>query len=75
MINIHVYVTLSPDGVYSNPLYIGWTICIGQRKINLVFMATVLKTLGRVGSGVFKNQNLKYKDPNEKNTVFSLKKV
>jgi len=42
---------------------------LGPHKINLVFRAAVLKTLGRVGSvGVFfgKNLNLNYKDPNEK---------
>ena len=42
---------------------------LGQR--NLVFRATVLKTLGRVGSAFFKNWNLNYKDPNEKKKVFS----
>jgi len=34
----------------------------------------VLKTLGRVGSVFFKNWNLNYKDPNEKNGIFVKKK-
>ena len=38
---------------------------------NMVFRATVLKTLGSVGSFFFKNWNLSYKDPNEIKTVFS----
>jgi len=38
-------------------------------------MATVLKTLGRVGSVFFKNWNLNYKDPNEKKGIFVKKSL
>ena len=37
---------------------------------NLVFRATVLKTLGRDSCGFFKNWNLNYKDPNGKKQRF-----
>jgi len=45
------------------------------KKKNLVFRATVLKTLGRVGSVFFKNWNLNYKDPNKKNNNFVKKSL
>jgi len=48
-------------------------------KINLVFRATVLKTLVRVGSVFFgfflRIEKLNYKDPNEKSGIFVKKKV
>ena len=44
-------------------------------KKNLVFRATVLKTLGRVGSFFFLNWNLNYKYPNEKNGVLVKKSL
>jgi len=41
-----------------------------KAKKNIVFRATVLKTLSKVGSDFFKNWNLNYEDPNEKNGIF-----
>ena len=42
---------------------------ISGKKKNLVFRATVFKTLGRVGWVFFKELNLNYKNPNEKNGI------
>jgi len=46
----------------------------GPKKIFL-FRATVLKTLGRVGSVFFNNWNLNYKDTNVKNPGIFVNKV